>query len=225
MMAQVGRYRVGLLIAIVALATAGWAGGCFGGSDDTTTAETPPAVGTVILLRGGQQAERGLEVLLLRHGPKAYLGPGDWGFPGGAARSDADVDQSARAAAVKALADQASIEVDPAELVPYADWIAPIADTHYYLAIAPADSTPRPDGTLTVDGDWFEPRRALAMHRAGKLPMGYSTIKQIESLVGFANADDAVETARQQGVQPVRLRIVGEGDNRRAVLPGEAPQG
>jgi hypothetical protein len=106
--------------------------------------------------------------------------------------------------------------------VPYAHWIAPGFDTIFYLARAPGDSRPRPGGSQTVDVGWFEPRRALEIHRAGKMPMGYPAIKQLESLIGFESAADALYTARHLEVVPIRLRLVGDGDKRRPVLPGDA---
>jgi hypothetical protein len=42
-----------------------------------------------------------------------------------------------------------------------------------------------------VKADWFEPQRALNMHCADRLPMGYTAIKQLESLVPFATAAGA----------------------------------
>jgi hypothetical protein len=61
------------------------------------------------------------------------------------------------------------------------------------------------------------------MHRAGELPLVFPTIKHLESLVGFANAPEALEAARRREVRPVEPRVVGEGEARRIVLPEELP--
>ena len=44
-----------------------------------------------------------------------------------------------------------------------------------------------------------------------------------ESLVGFANATEALEAARRREVKPVEPRVIGEGEERQIVLPDELP--
>ena len=94
-------------------------------------------------------------------------------------------------------------------------------DTRFYLALAPAHSPPRPDGSETVDAGWFAPPDALERHHAGELPLVFPTIKHLESLVDFASATEALEAARRREVKPVEPRVEGEGDERRIVLPDE----
>jgi 8-oxo-dGTP pyrophosphatase MutT (NUDIX family) len=188
-----------------------------------------PAATVILLRRGGKHAERGLEILLVKRNPEARFMPGVWVFPGGAVDSaDGDGEAAHRTAAVRELAEEAGIELDPGELVAYSRWITPRVvpirfDTRFYLALAPAHSPPRPDGSETVDADWFAPQRALDMHRAGELPLVFPTIKHLESLVGFANAAEALDAARRREVRPVEPRVVGEGEERRIVLPDELP--
>jgi len=188
-----------------------------------------PAATVILLRRGGKHAERGLEVLLVQRNPEARFMPGVWVFPGGAVDSaDGDGEAAHRTAAVRELAEEAGIELAADELVAYSRWITPRVvpvrfDTRFYLALAPAHSPPRPDGSETVDAGWFGPQRALDMHRAGELPLVFPTIKHLESLVGFANAAEALEAARRREVRPVEPRVVGEGEERRIVLPEELP--
>jgi 8-oxo-dGTP pyrophosphatase MutT (NUDIX family) len=183
----------------------------------------------ILLRRGGKHVERGLQVLLVRRNPEARFMPGVWVFPGGAVDpADGDGEAAHRAAAVRELAEEAAIELAAEELVAYSRWITPKVvpirfDTRFYLALAPAHSPPRPDGAETVDAGWFEPRAALDAHHAGKLPLVFPTIKHLESLVGFANAAEALETARRREVKPVEPEVVGEGAERRIVLPDELP--
>jgi 8-oxo-dGTP pyrophosphatase MutT (NUDIX family) len=191
---------------------------------------TPRPAATVILLRrGGKHGERGLHVLLVRRNPETRFMPGVWVFPGGAVDpGDGDGEAAHRAAAVRELTEEAGIEIPADELVAYSRWITPKAvpirfDTRFYLALAPAHSPPRPDGSETVDAGWFEPQGALDAHHAGELPLVFPTIKHLESLVGFANAAEALEAARRREVKAVEPEIVGEGDERRIVLPGELP--
>jgi 8-oxo-dGTP pyrophosphatase MutT (NUDIX family) len=188
-----------------------------------------PAATVILLRRGGKHLERGLQVLLVRRNPEARFMPGVWVFPGGAVDpGDGDGEEAHRAAAVRELSEEAGIEVPADELLAYSRWITPKVvpirfDTRFYLALAPAHSPPRPDGSETVDAGWFEPQAALDGHRAGELPLVFPTIKHLESLVGYVNATEALEAARRREVKPVEPEILGEGEERRIVLPDELP--
>jgi len=205
------------------------AGGAPLRDEDEAPAVPRPAATVILLRRGGKHAERGLEVLLVQRNPEARFMPGVWVFPGGAVDSaDGDGEAAHRSAAVRELAEEAAIELSADELVAYSRWITPRVvpirfDTRFYLALSPAHSPPRPDGSETVDAGWFAPQRALDMHHAGELSLVFPTIKHLESLVGFANASEALEAARRRQVTPVEPRVVGEGDERRIVLPEELP--
>jgi 8-oxo-dGTP pyrophosphatase MutT (NUDIX family) len=183
----------------------------------------------ILLRRGGKHAERGLQVLLVQRNPETRFMPGVWVFPGGAVdASDGDGEEAHRAAAVRELAEEAGIELDPSELVAYSRWITPRVvpirfDTRFYLALAPAHSPPKPDGSETVDAGWFRPQEALERHHAGELSLVFPTIKHLESLIDYANAAKALEAAQRREVKPIEPRVVGEGEERRIVLPDELP--
>jgi 8-oxo-dGTP pyrophosphatase MutT (NUDIX family) len=183
----------------------------------------------ILLRRGGKHAERGLQVLLVQRNPEARFMPGVWVFPGGSVDpADGDGEAAHRAAAVRELEEEAGIALAEDELVAYSRWITPKVvpirfDTRFYLALAPAHSPPKPDGSEAVDAGWFGPQDALERHRGGELSLVFPTIKHLESLVGFANAADALEAARRREVKPVEPRVVGEGEDRRIVLPDELP--
>ena len=140
--------------------------------------------------------------------------------------ADGEGEAAHRAAAVRELAEEAAIEVPADELVAYSRWITPRVvpirfDTRFYLALAPAHSPPRPDGSETVDAGWFAPPLALERHHDGELPLVFPTIKHLESLVDFASATEALDAASRREVKPVEPRVEGEGDERRIVLPDE----
>jgi len=183
----------------------------------------------ILLRRGGKHSERALEILLVQRNPEARFMPGVWVFPGGAVDADdGDGEEAHRSAAVRELAEEAGIEVQAEELIAYSRWITPKVapirfDTRFYLALAPAHSPPEPDGSETVDAGWFGPQDALDMHYAGELPLVFPTIKHLESLVGFANAAEALEAAKRRDVKAVEPEVVGEGDEQRIVLPDELP--
>jgi 8-oxo-dGTP pyrophosphatase MutT (NUDIX family) len=188
-----------------------------------------PAATVILLRRGGKHAERGLQILLVQRNPEARFMPGVWVFPGGAVdRADGNGEAAHRTAAVRELSEEAGIGVEPAELVAYSRWITPKVvpirfDTRFYLALAPAHSPPQPDGSETVDAGWFGPQQALDLHREDKLPLVFPTIKHLESLTVFANAEEALEAARRREVKAVEPEVIGEGDQQRIVLPDELP--
>jgi 8-oxo-dGTP pyrophosphatase MutT (NUDIX family) len=185
----------------------------------------PRAAATVILLRGGDQ---GLEVLLVRRNPEARFMGGAWVFPGGAVdRDEGDGQPALRAAATRELREEAGITLDdPAALVPFSRWITPAQvktrfDTWFYLAPAPADAQPTPDGSEVVEARWLAPQDALAEAASGELFMVFPTIKHMEQLTSFASADALLAHARGRDVQPVQPRVIVSGAAARIVLPGE----
>jgi 8-oxo-dGTP pyrophosphatase MutT (NUDIX family) len=189
---------------------------------------TPRPASTVILLRrGGKHKDRALEVLLAQRNPEARFMGGVWVFPGGGVEpEDGEGEAGFRRAAVREVAEEVSMEIPERELVAYSRWITPKVvpirfDTRFYLALAPAHSPPKADGSETVDAAWFEPQRALDQHHAGELSLVFPTIKHLESLLPYANAEEALEAARRRVVKPLEPEVVGEGDEQRIVLPEE----
>ena len=155
--------------------------------------------------------------------------PSVWVFPGGRVdAADAGDEESAHlACAVRELHEEADIELPAdAELLPWSRWITPEPvpvrfDTRFYVALAPPHSPPRPDGRETTDAQWFAPAGALERHRAGELDLVFPTIKHLESLLPYSSSAEVLEAARGRAVEPVMPRVVGEGDERRIVLPDE----
>ena len=206
-----------------------------------TTATPRPAASLILLRRGGRHRQRGVELLLVRRSPEASFMPGVWVFPGGVVESDeavprgiegedsaADgVELAHRACAVRELREEAGIELpSELELRPWSRWITPEAapvrfDTRFYVALAPAHSPPRPDGAETTEAAWISPREALERHRSDEMPLVFPTIKHLESLLPYAEAQEVLEAARNREIVPVVPRVVGKGDDRRVVLPGE----
>jgi 8-oxo-dGTP pyrophosphatase MutT (NUDIX family) len=171
-------------------------------------------------------------VLLLKRSEQASFMPGVWVFPGGAVDSgDGEGEAGFRACALRELSEEAGLELEgPDELVLFSHWITPELvpvrfDTRFYLALAPAHSSPRPDGSETVDAGWWEPALALDAYAGGELSLVFPTIKQLESLRAHAGADEALEAARGRAVEPILPKVLEEGSERRVVLPGEPGYG
>jgi 8-oxo-dGTP pyrophosphatase MutT (NUDIX family) len=195
--------------------------------DDEEPAKPRPASTVILLRRGGRHADRGLEVCLGQRNPQARFLPSVWVFPGGGVdEADGEGEESYRAAAVREVQEEVGIDIPASELIAYSRWITPRVvpvrfDTRFYLALAPAHSPPEPDGSETVDAGWFEPRAALDRHYADReeFPLVFPTIRHLESLLPYSNAEEALEAARARVVKPVEPEVVGEGDDRRIILP------
>jgi len=183
-------------------------------------ASRPRQAATVIVMRGGGTA---LEVLLVRRNPAARFMGGAWVFPGGAV----DAGEDHRVAGVREVLEEASVVLpDPNALVRFSRWITPAQirirfDTHFFLAAAPADADPRPDGGETVDLGWFAPQAALEAHVKDEIQLVFPTIKTLEQLAGFDSAAELLAWADGREVVPIEPRVVLEGEVARVVLPGE----
>jgi 8-oxo-dGTP pyrophosphatase MutT (NUDIX family) len=195
----------------------------------------------MLLRRSGKHRQRGVEVLLVRRSPEASFMPGVWVFPGGVVEADESVALEAtasaaeidgeelahRACAIRELREEAGIEL-PADagLLPWSRWITPEVvpvrfDTRFYVAPAPPHSPPHPDGAETTEADWLAPREALDRHGAGELSLVFPTIKHLESLLPYSNAEEVLAAASERRVEPILPRVLGEDQGRRVVLPGE----
>jgi 8-oxo-dGTP pyrophosphatase MutT (NUDIX family) len=188
---------------------------------NTSSTETVPRLAaSVIVLRGGAE---GLDVLLVRRTPHARFMGGVWVFPGGAV----DAGENERTAAVREVEEEAGIALgDPSRLVPFSQWITPAEvkirfDTHFFLAPVPEGPDPVIDGEEIVDWGWFAPGDALESYANGALELVFPTIKHLEQLARFANADELLDHARGREVRPVTPKVVMGGETARVVLPGE----
>lgn len=204
----------------------------------------PPAraAATLVLLRPRNDEGTGIEVLLVRRNQGSRFMPGIWVFPGGGVEAEelilgvsgAEVDTEAdelahRAAAIRELREETGIELPPdAELVPIARWITPEAeplryDTRFYVALAPPDAPLRPDGGEIVAATWIEPERALAGGEHGEIELVAPTVRQLEWLLAFERAEQALEAAREIEFTPVMPIILpsDEEPGWRMLLPGD----
>jgi 8-oxo-dGTP pyrophosphatase MutT (NUDIX family) len=201
---------------------------------------TPRPAATVILLRrGGKHSDHGFEVLMLQRGREARFMPGVWVFAGGvvdpedrdaaesAASDEVEPDEYAhRICGARELAEEASVEVDPDALLPWSRWITPEQvparfDTRFYVARAPAHSTPRADGVEMDDARWIAPVTALEDQAEGRFELSFPTVKHLEELRGYADADAVLEEAARRPVVPLTPKVVGTEDSFEVILPGD----
>jgi 8-oxo-dGTP pyrophosphatase MutT (NUDIX family) len=187
-----------------------------------------PAASVVLLRRGGKHSQRALEVLLLKRTESAKFMPGVWVFPGGAVDpEDGENEAGYRACALRELEEEAGISLAASEeLVLFSRWITPEVisrrfDAWFFLALAPAHTPPKPDGVETTDAAWFEPRTALDAQSAGELTLAFPTIRQLESLLPFVNADEALAAHRERTVEPILPKVIGTPAEHRVVLPDD----
>ena len=193
-------------------------------------AKPRPAASVILLRRGGKHDSGGLEVLFGKRTPKASFMPNVWVFPGGAVDSDPDAeptDDDYRATALRELEEETAVGLDEsAELVPFSRWITPREvkvryDTRFYLALAPPHCAPEADRTEIVEVGWFAPSDALERHTAGEMLLVFPTIKNLQELLPFGSAEEAIAGARTREVEPI-LPKVGMVDGTPAVLlPGD----
>jgi 8-oxo-dGTP pyrophosphatase MutT (NUDIX family) len=182
-----------------------------------------PAATIVLLRRGGKHSESGVEVLMVQRGQGAAFMPGVWVFPGGVIEEGEDP----ATCAARELAEETGISLpDEAEILPWSRWITPEAvpvrfDTHFMVALAPPHSPPRPDGVEISDAGWFTPRVALDANEAAEMELVFPTVKNLETLLGYANADEVMEAARSRVVEPILPRVVGSRSDHRILLPGD----
>jgi 8-oxo-dGTP pyrophosphatase MutT (NUDIX family) len=167
----------------------------------------PREAASVILLRGDDAA---LEVLLGRRNPGARFMPGAWVFPGGAAD---DRDGGLRITALRELVEEAGIALaGPDALLPWSRWITPRHlpirfDTHFFVAVAPAEAEVRPDGEELVAMDWLAPEVALTAHARGELELMLPTIVHLEELAALRSATAVLAAAPGRALAPVEPEL------------------
>jgi 8-oxo-dGTP pyrophosphatase MutT (NUDIX family) len=162
---------------------------------------TPIPAASAIVLRDGP-----LEVLLLRRNEKSSFVPNAWVFPGGTIEPG----ESPEVAAARETFEEAALTVDPSALVATSRWITPVGipkrfDTWFFLAKIDREATVTIDGNEIVESMWIAPADALARR---DLKLVFPTIRNLEALVGFENADALIDARRGAVIEPVEPILV-----------------
>ncbi|MBR1223156.1 NUDIX hydrolase [Bradyrhizobium sp. U87765 SZCCT0131] len=113
-------------------------------------------------------------------------------------------------------------------LVPFAHWITPTRmpkrfDTHFFLAVAPADQVAVHDGKEAVDSVWIGPRQSLDEAKSGRFKILFPTERNLIKLARSQTAAEALARARSEPVVTVMPEMTkGEGGQRQLRIPKDA---
>lgn len=175
---------------------------------------------------------------MLKRGSGARFMPGVWVFPGGAVDpgdreaagglgGELDADELAhRVCGAREVAEEAAIAIEAASLRPWSRWITPEVvpirfDTRFYVALAPAHSRPEPDRSEVDEARWLAPGTALEEHAGGALEISFPTVKHLEELAGYRDADAVLTEGAERRVEAITPRVRGDRDNFEVLLPGD----
>ena len=112
-------------------------------------------------------------------------------------------------------------------LTHFAHWITPPMmpkrfDTHFYLAIPPADHIAVHDGYESVDSVWSDPAYAISAAERGKCTIIFPTLRNIEKLATWSTPQAAVEAAHNTTPIPVLPWTEKRDDGQYLCIPVEA---
>ncbi len=131
-------------------------------------------------------------------------------------------------AAVRELAEEASIHVAVAGLVPFAHWITPSAepkrfDTCFFLAaLHDRNQVAHADAQETVESLWGTPTALLAKHAHGEIKLAPPTLFSLTDLSAQRTVEAALEWARTTQIVAFLPKVTLIGDLVNVVLPWDA---
>ena len=160
-------------------------------ADSGRVPATPRLAATVALMRPDGA------VFLMRRSMGMVFG-GRWAFPGGSADMldaeapgacfDPDTESAtARRAAVREVAEETGLDLDPAKLIPWSRWVTPLFeprrfDTYFFVGpLTTATELDVVNGEADATG-WFDPADAVARFGTGEMPMLPPTVITLQEL-------------------------------------------
>ncbi len=170
---------------------------------------------TIVLLR---DADRGLEVLLVRRSKRLTFHGGAWVFPGGRidpedypAGDTSDLFAAAQQAAVRELKEEAGLDATIANLRPVSRWITPIFlpkrfDTWFFLAQAESHDVVV-DGGEIREFRWTTPAEALNERRVGAIELPPPTFVTLTLLAEHKSSDAALSQVPRSPVRQYTPKI------------------
>ncbi len=111
-------------------------------------------------------------------------------------------------------------------LVYFAHWITPVVnpyrfDTRFFAVDAPAAQQASADEREITEVRWLTPRQALDAHARGELPLRGPTVRNLMVFEGAAGSREALARLAGRTVPTILPKVIGEGAERRVLLPGE----
>jgi 8-oxo-dGTP pyrophosphatase MutT (NUDIX family) len=124
------------------------------------------------------------------------------------------------------LASRLDMMIHSAALTPYARWITPKMesrrfDTRFYIAVLPDGQRASHDGTETTSAAWLRPANAIDEMLAGRIKLAPPTVRTLQWLADFDDADSVVADALSRKPPLVRPRIVSGDSGWFLALPGD----
>lgn len=112
------------------------------------------------------------------------------------------------AAAVREIAEESGVILDPSTLKPWANWVTPKGvpkrfDTYFFLTHPPAGSEPRHQTTEAWKSEWMSVRDILCAEASGALKLMLPTLTLLDELLRFHSFSDALHHHRH--IEPVLL--------------------
>jgi len=111
-------------------------------------------------------------------------------------------------------------------LVYFAHWITPEEqplrfDTRFFAAPAPAGQEASGDDFEMTDLKWLTPREAVEAQERGEISLRNPTVKNLLLFDGAHDTAHALDRLKDREVTTIRPRVVGEGDQRHVLMPGD----
>lgn len=165
----------------------------------------PRPSASVILLR---QRFR-LQVYLMHRHARMEFAPSMVVFPGGGVDPvDRPSVDPVIACAIRELAEETSVRIEPTALSAWAHWITPEVeprryDTRFFVAVVPDDQEPADVSGEASSAGWAVPTETLAAHRRGDLGLMPPTQSILTELAEYGSVAAVVAAARDRVVVPV----------------------
>lgn len=193
------------------------------------TVSIPRPAATVVVVR---EAEPVFEVLMVRRNDQIAFMGGAYVFPGGRV-DDGELEQaggdhalSYRLAAVRELEEEASVRVNPSDLVLIAHWVTPEVetrryDTHFFVVEMPPGQQARHDESETTEMAWMTPREAIERCERAEImlpPPTWTTLKRMQRHTTIA---ELFAWAKSVAIPRVQPHLLKDQEQTLLTLPGD----
>lgn len=171
-------------------------------------------------------------MLLVRRNSKLVFHGGAWVFPGGRVdAADADSaalfdETAARRAAVRETAEEASLDIDEAALIPLSHWTTPPGmprrfSTWFFLIDTQRGDVTVDDGEIEAHW-WARPGAAIRRRAAGEIELPPPTFVSLTWLAQIETTDEALRAARSQPLERFVPRPVLQPNGVVSLYDGDA---